>query len=84
MESLVSCSLHPQSITEKIRLVVDDKYLHNCSRKTRNEETADKTQQCRVLSGLSETYNVTSCSEICFLGKAVCCSAVMNLLEKFE
>ena len=78
VENLVSCSFHPQSITENMRLVVDDKYLHNCSRETRNEETADKTQQCRVFSGLSETHNVTSCSEICWLGKAVCSSAVMN------
>jgi hypothetical protein len=81
MESLVSCSFHPICITEKMRLVVDDKYLHNCSPETRNEETADKTQQYRVLSGLSVTCNVTvkSCSEICWLGRAVRFSTVMNL-----
>jgi hypothetical protein len=78
MESLVSCSFHPHSNTEKMRLVVD-KYLHNCSRETRNEETADKTQQYRVLSVLSETCNVTSCSELCWLARAVCFSAVMYL-----
>jgi hypothetical protein len=29
------------------------------------KKKADKTQLYRVLSGLSETCNVTSCSEIC-------------------
>ena len=50
MENLISCSFHPHSVTEKLRLVVDDKYLYNCSWETRNEVTADKTQQYRVLT----------------------------------
>jgi hypothetical protein len=63
-----SCSFHPHSVAEKVRLVVDDKCLHNCSRETRSEEKADRTQQYRVLSGLSQTCSVTFCSEICCFG----------------
>jgi hypothetical protein len=32
LESLVSCSFNPHYIREKIRLVVDDKCMYNCSR----------------------------------------------------
>lgn len=38
MESLVSCSFNPRSIREKIRLVVDDKCVYNCSRGKHEEK----------------------------------------------